>query len=261
MAQAISFDANNLQNAPAGLGVTTSSIEHENLANKNANTYALAHANKSVLPFVNYPSRQITIKGYIKGSSIADCDARIDAFKAYFNKKDGNLDIGYAGGTRRYIATAQGIDINRPEGLAYAEFTIVFICTIPFGMATSSSTFGSVAGNTAATNNVTGTFTGTAPYQLPVVTITINSITGGTGHMVISNNANGQGITLIGNTFVAADVIVIDSVNRKVTQNGVEIDYLGSFMEIAPGAAQINYVDGFTTRNVDINVTYNPYSQ
>lgn len=263
MATAISFDANNLQTASGagGLGIATSDIQHESLANKNANIYGLAHANRSSLPFVNYPSRQVTIKGYIKGSSIADTDSKVDAFKAYFNKKEGNLDIGYNSGTRRYIATVQGIDIDPDNGLTVREFTVVFICSIPFGQNTSASTFGTVSGNTAATTNVTGTLAGTAPYQLPVITITVTAVTGGDGYVVLTNHANGQGITLIGNTLVNGDVIVIDVQNRKVTLNGIEIDYLGSFPEVAPGSAQFDYADGFTTRTVTINITYNAYYQ
>lgn len=397
MATAIAFDGNNLQTTV----YTTSDIDHENLPNKNANTYALAHANKSVLPFVNYPSRSITIKGNIKGTSIADCDAKMDAFKAYFNKKDANLDIGYNGGTRRYIATVQGLQVDRPKGLTTADFTVVFICTNPFGQNTSSTSLLTASGNTTQPTNFAPTFQGNAPYQLPVITLTYSAATNSTansvanpgfevdtsgwssggigtftrvtaqhntgvaaGQMVnaassplsspsantygfelyalsgltpgqaytvqlwvkgnaggetvkasslssavstitlttgwqlvsftftpgfstdqiyvwsttasatwflddvtvipnlpayisVTNHANGQGIIIFNYAISPGDVIVMDSNNRIVTQNGVEIDFLGSFIEIAAGVAQIDYADGLTTRTFSINISQN----
>ncbi len=156
------------------------------------------------------------------------------------------------------MCTLVGLDIDRPGGLAYANFTAQFFCTIPFGMATSATTANTENNMTGATDSWTHSYVGTAPYQLPVVTITIDSGTGLDGHLTISNNANGQGITIIGQTFVATDVIVIDSKNRTVKLNGTEIDFLGSFPELAPGSQQINYADGFTTRQFDITITYVP---
>jgi hypothetical protein len=254
MATSLLYNGFDLQTA----NILTDDIDHQSIPNKNANTYALAHANKSALPFINYPSKQITLKGTIKGSSIADTDSRVDSFKAYFNGKDGNLDIGYNGGTRRYIGTATAVDVNRPKGLAYAEFTVIITCTIPFGMATSATTGINDTGNTTATDSFNVTFAGNAPIQLPVIEITLTAVTGGANHLQVTNNANGQGMVLLGQTFANGDVIVIDSSTRKVTRNGTEIDYLGSFIEVGPGLVQFNYADGFTTRTFSFKVTYTP---
>lgn len=396
MSTAITFDGNNLQTSV----YTTSDIDgHDGLPQKNANAYALAHANKSVLPFVNYPARQITIKGNIKGTSISDAESKIDTFKSYFNKKEGNLDIGFAGGTRRFIATVIGLQVDRPQGLTTADYTIVFNCTYPFGTNTSVSSLLTASANTVSPTNFAPTFQGNCPYQLPVITLTYvgatssaaNSVTnpgfevdlsgwssGGIGtatrvtaqhntgvaamQMVnaassplsvpsantygwelyalsglvpgttytvqmwvkgnaggetfktqsllsavttqvlttgwqlvsftfvasfttdqiyvwsttasatwflddvsvipfvpvflnVTNHANGQGILLFTNILAPGDVIVMDSSTRKVTQNGVEIDFTGSFIEIANGVAQIDYVDGLLTRNFTINIS------
>ncbi len=250
----VTFNSNDLQTEY----IITADIAHFSIPQKDAQAYALAHANKSALPFINYPGKMITITGKLLGDGVTDLDSRIDTFKNYFHTKDGNLDIDYNSGTRRYVCTLVGLDIDRPGGLAYANFTAQFFCTIPFGMATSATTANTENNMTGATDSWTHSYVGTAPYQLPVVTITIDSGTGLDGHLTISNNANGQGITIIGQTFVATDVIVIDSKNRTVKLNGTEIDFLGSFPELAPGSQQINYADGFTTRQFDITITYVP---
>ena len=401
MATAVAYNSTSIQSATPGLGVTVESVDHHSIPNKNANTYALAHANKSVLPIINYPSKQITIRGNIKGSSISDLDTRIDAFKALFNGKDGNLDVGYAGGTRRYIATLTGLLIDDSQGLTTAEFTAVFTCTNPFGQNTSSTSLLTASGNTTQPTNFAPTFQGNAPYQLPVITLTYTAATASTANSVanpgfevdlsgyssggigtatrvtaqhnsgvaamqmvnaassplsvpqtntygfeiyplsgltvgqlytvsvwvkgnaggenfgistlstpttlktlttgwqlvtftftagfttdqlyfssttasatwflddvsvipnvpayisVTNHANGQGIVIFNQPISAGDVIVFDSNNRKVTQNGVEIDFIGSFIEIAAGVAQIDYSDGLTTRTFSINISQN----
>lgn len=254
MSTGITFNSNSLQTA----NIHTADIDHGGMPEKDANLYPLAHANKSVIPLTNYPSRVIRISGKIIGSSIADLDSRIDTFKQYFVEQDKNLDIDYNGSTRRYIATVKRLEISRPGGLFYTNFSIDFICSQPFGQATTATTANTETNQTGATDTFTHTYLGTAPYQLPVITITIDSVTAGDGHITLSNNANNQGITVIGQTFVAADVLEIDSKNRTVKLNGTEIDFLGSFIEIAPGSQQINYEDGFTARQFDITIAYYP---
>ena len=253
----VAFQSSSLQTG----NITVENVEHFSIPNKNANTYALAHGNRSVLPFINYPSRQIVVKGHIKGSSVADLDTRLDNLKALLNNtKNGNLDVGHAGGTRRYIATLTGFDPDRDRGLAVADWTAIFTCINPFGLTITPVAGISDATNTAATDNWTHTFQGNAEIQLPVFTLTYTTITGGsTGHIKLTNNANGQGIIIVGQPFVNGDIIKIDSALRGVFRNGVEIDYLGSFPEVAPGIpVQFNYEDGFSARSYAIDMSYNP---
>lgn len=249
----LTFDSNDLQTD----NILTASIEHESIPSKDARLYPFAHANRSALPFVNYPTKTIRIRGKIIGSTIADLDSRLDTFRSYFNNKEANLDIDYNGGTRRYIATAIDVNVDRPGGLKFAEFDIVFACSLPFGQNTSATTAWNDAGVTTATDSQAHSFLGSAPYQLPIVTITINSVTDGANFISFTNDANDQGITIVGQTFVADDEIVIDCLERTVKLNGEEIDYSGSFPEFPPGSQTMNYADGFTARNVDIEVTYN----
>lgn len=256
----ITFDSNNLQTyTPAtDVGIITNSIQHGSAPPIDMAVIALAHANKSVIPSQNQPSRSIKIAGAIKGSSQADLDSRIDAFQAYFNGKNKNLDIGYGSGTRRYIATKNTLALDRENTALFAKFVIEFVCTQPFGRNTAKTTALNASGRTLSGYVDNHTFLGSAPYQLPTVTITFAAVSGGASYVSWGNNANGQGITIPDQTWIAADVLEIDVENKTVKKNGVEIDFLGAFPEFAPGAQSFSYSDGFTSRTFTELVEYYP---
>lgn len=253
----ISFDGNNLQTA----NILTQDIKHESLPTKDARVFTLAHANASAIPFVSYPSRSIRISGVIMGSSISDLDTRLDAFKAYFLGTDKNLDMDYGGTTRRYIATVTALSIDRPGGLLYALFDIDFICTQPFGRDTSTTSISSGfspsgTGRTAATYTDSYTFLGNAPYQLPIITITLTAVTGGTNQYIqFGNGGNGQAV-LVQRTWAAADVLVIDCTQKTITVNGIPTAFSGAFPEFPPGSQSLQYTDSFTTRTFTISAVY-----
>lgn len=182
----ITFDGNSLQNysATTRTGIVTSDIQHADLPPKDIAILALANANLSVIPYINYPSRKITISGTIAGSSQADLDTRIDTFKKYFVNKDKNLDIVYGSGTRRYTATVNTMGIDRKNKALYANFTIEFVCTLPFGTDTSPTTALNQSGRTNQSYVDTHTFVGSAPCQLPLITITYADVVSSIANLV-----------------------------------------------------------------------------
>lgn len=254
----LSFNTNNLQtyDPTTRVGINTNRIEHTDIPAQVADLLALSDTNGSVIPDVNYPSRVVKIGGTIHGSSQDDLDSRIDTFKGYFNGIDKNLDIDYGGSTRRYIATKNSVAISREQKALFATFSVEFICTNPFGLDTSATSLINSLNYTSATLTSTPTIGGTAPYQLPVFTITIDALTGDGDYIQIANDNNTQEMLLYGLGLEAGDVVVIDCVNRIVTVNDVEVDYVGTFIALEPGASSITYTDGFTTRTVDIVATY-----
>ncbi len=260
MTGAVTFDSNSLQNyvRATRVGIFTNKIDHTNIPDKDVALFGLANANASVIPYVLFPSKKISLSGGIAGSSQADLDSRIDAFKAYFGGKDKNLDIEYNGSTRRYIATANSVSVERQQLSLFATFTIEFVCSQPFGRNTSATTALNSSGRTLSGYTDPYTFVGSAPFQLPVFTITYSAVSGGAAYVQIGNNANGQSIMITDQTWVAADVLEIDCQNKTVKKNGAEIDFLGAFPEFAPGAQNFSYSDGFTTRTFTELVTYYP---
>lgn len=255
----LSYNSNDLQSYAIATrtGIVTSIIDHTNLPDKIAQLFAKADADGSTIPAINYPSKKITISGSVHGSSQSDLDSRIDTFKGYFTGKNKNLDITYGSSTRRYVATANAVSVTRKQKALWATFTVEFICTNPFGLDTSTSNlWAAKSAFTSATFTETPTVGGNAPYQLPIFTITINSLTGAGDYVQISNDNNNQELLIYGLGLAASDVIVIDCVERTVTLNGTEVDYYGTFLELEPGANSITYTDGFTTRSVDVSGVY-----
>lgn len=255
----LTFNSNNLQtyDPTTQVGIITNSIEHTNMPDVVAALYAKADADGSSIPALNYPSKKVVIGGVIKGSTQANLDSRIDTFKGYFVGKDKNLDIAYGTGTRRYIATPNTVSVVRMQKALYATFQVEFVCTNPFGLDTSTTNLWTAkTGFTSATFTETPTVGGSAPLQLPVITITINSLTGAGDYVQISNDNNGQEMLIYGLSLAADDVIVIDCEQRTVTVNGDEVNYYGTFLALEPGANSITYTDGFTTRNIDISAVY-----
>lgn len=255
----LTYNSNDLQtfNKTTNVGIVTNAIEHTNLPEKIATLFAKADADGSSIPAINYPSKKVNIGGIIKGSTDADLDDRIDTFKGYFTGKDKDLDIAYGSSTRRYIATANTVSVVREQKALFATFAIEFICTNPFGLDTATTNLWTAkTAFSSATFTETPTVGGNAPFQLPVITITINSLTGAGDYLQISNDNNNQELLIYGQGLANGDVVVIDCEQRAVTLNGDLIDYNGTFLELEPGANSITYTDGFTTRSVDVSAVY-----
>lgn len=255
----LTYNSNSLQtyNPSTRVGINTNVIRHTNIPDSIAELYIKASASDSVVPDQEYPAKTINLGGTIHGSTQADLDDRIDTFKGYFAQRNKNLDIDYSSSTRRYtVMKANSVGIDRQDKALFATFSVELICK-PFGVETSvTNLWAAKAGFTSATFTETPTIAGSAPFQQPVFTITINSLTGAGDYVQISNDNNNQEILLYGLGLEAGDIIVIDCVERTVTVNGIEVDYYGTFLELEPGTASITYTDGFTTRNVDVAGVY-----
>lgn len=254
----LTFNTNDLQtyNTITRVGINTNKIEHTDIPDLLMSVFSKADANGSTIPNINYPTKKITIRGSIHGSSQADLDSRIDTFKGYFNGKDKNLDITYGASTRRYVATKNALSIEREDHALFARFVVEFICTQPFGVDTTATNIANQTAQTGATHTYTPTIAGSAPVQFPIITITINSVTEGGDYIMVSNDNNGQEMVLYDLDFAADDVIVIDAFERTVTRNGDDVDFLGTFLELEPGSNSITITDGFSARNIDILVEY-----
>jgi hypothetical protein len=249
----ITFNSNSLQTST----ILTDDIDHHATPVIDAKLYPLAHANMSNIPYVDYPNKIIPITGTLIGTSIANLDGLIDTFKGYLVGIGKNLDIDYNGGTRRYVATvAKAPTIKRPGGLTFAKFGAEFTCTNPFGTDTSNTTALSAAGRTSGSYSDSYTFLGSAPYQRPVITITITALTGGTGASISYGNGNTGQQIVVTRTWAANDVLVIDTFNKTVTVNGFNVVFTGAFPWFAPGSQTLQYADSFATRTFTVSVVY-----
>lgn len=255
----ISFNGNSLQtfNRTTRTGIIVDHIDLESVPDRKFDLFALAHANESVIPSDEYPSKMIPITGTIVSDTANNLSTLLDTFRGYLTGRSKNLDVGYGGIVRRYVATALPPVITRSEDKKYATFTLSFACTVPFGVDTSNTT--ALNGTARTLNNYTDsyTFLGSAPVQLPVITITLTAVSStGNQQMFFGNNDTGQGIAIARSNWATSDVVVINCATRSVQVNGVDTDFTGAFPEFTPGAHTMLYGDTFASRTMTENVVY-----
>lgn len=247
------FNSNDIQTA----NIILSAIEHESMPDYTAKLYELAHGNKSVIPYTTHPSKTIVLRGTLIDTSISALDTLIDTFKSYFKGRDKNLDIDYAGGTRRYVCTLKNsVKIQRDGGLSWAKFSVELVATEPFGKDTSNTTAVTGTGRTLGLYTDTYTFLGTAPIQYPVFTVTLTALTGGTAKTItLGNDSTGQAISIT-RTWEVDDVLVVNTFDNTVKVNDVEVDFSGAFPTFETGSHDISYSDDLTTRTFNYSVVY-----
>lgn len=269
MATNASFGGQALQTFDGNHGIIVAGIEHAGKSARLAQNYALSHAHKSIIPFVEYPSKPITLTGEIVGTSISDEDTQIDTFNAIVAQVNAPLTFDYAGGSlnRQYLATAMVPNVNRPGGLAWAEFNVTFIATLPYGQDTGLTTLLNAAGRTLGGYSDNFTFGGNFPFQLPTITITFSAVSDIVNPQTVSlgNAGTGQQINIT-RVWAATDVLVVDCTlanNTPVTVNGLPVNFTGGFPDfaISPGvtAGTLTYADTFATRSFTELVTYFKY--
>jgi phage-related protein len=242
----ITFDNVGLNNAPYSI----KNIRHEQSSPREIYLQNLSRERGAVLVGYNYRPKEIVIVGRITGTDKVDLETKIDAFKEILSRDNKNLDIDYATGTRRYVAYADDVIINRDYfHINYAPFEVKFI--VPSGVGKDiTATVDTINGTTTATKTGTLHVDGSA-FPNPTIKLTLTAVTAVTA---LSFLCNGDKITLT-QTLLVNDVIIIDTENKKVTVNGVEKDYTGMFASFVVGdnAWQIDLTRTVCTYNIEIS--------
>lgn len=222
----ITFDNVGLSVAPYALA----ELKHEKTSDRDFISFGLARERGSILVDTNYKTKEITIAGRITGTNQADLENNIDITKELLSREGKNLDIDYAGGTRRYKATNIIFDVDRQYfNLNYAPYSATFF--VPSGVGEDIAvTNQQTTGITVASKVGSITILGTA-YPMPTVKLTFSA---GVAVASASLLVNGLKITYTG-TIASTDVLIFDIENKKVTLNGVEKDFTGMFPQFVIG--------------------------
>ncbi len=150
-------------------------IQHESAPERDVQTLAPARGDGDVLVTERYGQKRIQLRGTLSAASAAALDAAIDAMKELFSRREKNLDLDFAGGTRRYVATctqhAFARDYYNIDAVPWtAEFVVVSgegSDTASTALKTSSNQL-TAAAHGAATDILT--FAGTKAPR-PVITL------------------------------------------------------------------------------------------
>lgn len=182
-----------------------------------------------------FRKREVVVSGIIQKDTAAELNTELDTFKKAMTVSQGYLYVKVNDEMRRIIATLQNTHemFKRREGyhITFTPFDLNFLALEPMfhGLDYTSTTFEDVADlSYPAEVEVEGTY-----RAQPVIVIILQVATGVTD-VTFLNNTNSDEIT-VSASFVDGDVIVIDSENKSVQINGVEVDYDGIFPELDIG--------------------------
>lgn len=247
------FNGNHL-NTVSGLLVTSTNPHYP--PRRTIINAQIANSDKTKTSSGFWTSRRIQVTVSIARNTRTLLEQAIDSLNIMLQGIEKELLFNQSGALRRYTATMDSMDIKRDDG-GHAEIAILFTCSDNMGYDTAYTQLFALTGLTASTRTDQPIIGGTADWQMPVFTITYNSVTypGSTAAMSVGNDNNGQSI-FIDRQWLAGDVLIIDCLNKVVTVNGVATDPEGAIPEFRRGASSMTYSDDFTTRNFSYSVKY-----
>lgn len=247
-----SFDGIDFASAVPGLSIVRT--DPYRYPNRILNTSVVATGDKSVTPSAYLKDKKLNVGVEIGVNTRELLDASIDALYAFLQGREKALVLSYGTGTRQWYATLANVGISEVQG-GHAILDIEFEVSDPAGSdVNSTSLFSTVlTGSSSTTSFIVG---GTAPWQKPVVTITLSALTGGTNKAItVGNPANGQTLVITRN-WTAGDILVIGSKQEPVTVNSTEVSFAGAIPEWAPGTGSMSYSDDLTTRTRTMTGVY-----
>lgn len=203
---------------------------------------------------------RIVLRGTVKGLSRTEMESRMDTLRKNLSVFGGVLKIPWAGASRFYECYASGLDRIFQERDHYhmtmCPFEVELIALQPFGRSDGRTITDVPTPATASPTTMEFVNEGTAEAD-SVAYLTV--VTAGTLSQIIWENAtNGDKVTIAA-SFINGDQIVIDGENRRVTKNGIEIDYTGILPKAVAGSNAFKIT--LTGSGYSISVTELHYSR
>lgn len=233
-------------------GVWLYNYNATDLPERDIKLHKLARRSLSIVTSAEYTQKSIPVMMRVCSGTRQDTEETLTDIKGLLQPQNGELVLKQSNELFKYTATMNEFNIEWVGSTAYV--VIVFVASTPIAEAVDSDTL--VSFNTTLPSDGASFIVDGSYVAEPVIDITINSVTGGTGEISIFNASTNQGIIVTG-TFSAGQHLEIDCVNYTVTLAGVNMDFEGIFPTFPPGSQRIGYTDTLTTRNVDITVSYN----
>lgn len=251
-AHSVSFDGVDLTTIT---GLTVLAIDPNPTLRRNLSIYDIARANKSKTTASYHTEKNIQIRVNIVASTRALLESYIDSLMGILHDTESTLSISQSGSTREYTATYSDSTLSY-QGGSYSEIELNFICSDKFGYETNYTTLLDGVNYSSAQKTNSLVFSGSAPTQVPIISLYYSILNSGDGAYVkIGNSVNGQYITITRN-WTSTDELEIDCQNKSVKVNDVEVDFVGAFPEWKTGNGQIFYQDSFLSRQYNTTILY-----
>lgn len=196
-------------------------IKHESDPERDIISMPLIREDGELLISERYGVKKIMLQGIITGTSQAVLEAAIDTMKELFSRVEKNLDIVYAGGTRRYVATCSKLEFDRDHfHILFCPWTAEFTILSGEGKDTADTTplnKHTVATTTPGTDSFS--MTGSKPGK-PVITLKGANWPAGVKGVEYENTDTGEKIIVTRNSsWNTDDQIIIDCDAKTISDD------------------------------------------
>jgi len=194
-----------------------------------------------------YRDKVITVSGEIAASSYEDMQTAVREIMNRCQGVNKTLNFDVEGTRTVYTASMENVSMKESRG-GFMEIKLMFVAHDPIGVSAGYNST-TDTGITAIDNDTAVTVAGSY-HALPVITLTINSITVTNPATVTITSDNGA--LAISRDWAVNEVLIIDSESRTVKVDGTAVLYSGILPTLNVGSTDITYDDTFTARNIDI---------
>ena len=227
----ITYDSTSILSA----NYVTRRVMHESSADRQLDTIKLTRKDGEIIVDDSLAPKIITVEGILVGSSLSDLETKIDSLKELVARKDKNLDISFAGGTRRYVCRMTKVNFDRDHfNITHVPYTINFFVATGVGKDTGETTAKNTSGIVIETTDAVVAFAGSyQPKPRHKITITTR---GNSDVARMMNVDTGDYIDVSLDGFNGGDYIEIDEENQTVKKNGTtNLDFSGKFPSVVIG--------------------------
>jgi hypothetical protein len=240
--------------------ITTSNfprfVKHESDPERDITSLTLAREDGEAFIDERYGIKKITLQGVIIGATQTALETAIDTMKELMSRVEKNLDIVYAGGTRRYVATCSNLEFDRDHfHILFCPWTAEFTILSGEGKDTADTTplnEHSVTTTTPGTDSFT--MAGTKPGR-PVITLKGANWPSGVRGVEYENTDTGEKIIITRNSsWNNDDQIIIDCDQKKISDDcgglvslAVDGKFYGVFPKFKIGTNNIKITVGGIT--------------
>ncbi len=199
-------------------------------------------------------SKSIKVEGLLRCDTRTQLEQLRDTFLLAMSQKNQALDVDYAGGTRRWLASAESVILS-DTALTVFGFTVTFLSPDGVGWDLDSSELIAATGVTSSVAGLTHTVGGTY-MATPSILLIINTLSGSTTNTITLGNGSTLRAMSVTRAWASNDRLEVNSMTGAVYVNSLATDYAGQLPTFVPGAGSLSYLDDFTSRSVTVSASY-----
>ena len=253
ISEPIIFDTIDLNTVP---GIIITGYSTYNPPSNNLSIAAIALDNRSMTVSRNEQAKKIIISGLIIRTDRIFLETSLDTLNGIIKKINKLLNVPLRNSRYEFRNVSYSNMVIEDVKGGMAKFSIEFICSDPYSYDTLLTTALPSTNITGIPQSLLVNFTGNTE-QVPIITINAFVLEPETTEksITITNPVTNESVS-INRVFTDGEVIIFNCDTRKITVNGIDVDYSGILFEVNPTVTALTINDTFTTRNFNIKIEY-----